>query len=93
MQQDERLREDAKQLLRVAYERELARGDVGVGVDLGDAAEERGISRDSPHLSTLTEYMGVAGWVEPDASARMGEGDLGYRITERGMEVLREAIG
>jgi hypothetical protein len=32
--QDERIREDAKQLLRVAYERELAGGDVGLGVDL-----------------------------------------------------------
>jgi hypothetical protein len=42
MQQDERLREDAKQLLRVAYEREVARGDVGVGVDLGAAARTMG---------------------------------------------------
>ena len=31
--QDERLREDAKQLLRVAYERQVASGDVGLGVD------------------------------------------------------------
>ena len=93
MQHDERLREDAKQLLRVAYELEVARGDVGLGVDLGAAAEERGISGDSPHLGTLTEYMGVAGWIEPDTSARVGEGNPAYRITERGMEVLREAIG
>ncbi len=41
--QDERIREDAKQLLRVAYEREVAGGDVGLGVDLPAAAEERGV--------------------------------------------------
>lgn len=91
--QDERLREDAKQMLRVAYEREVASGDVGVGVDLGAAAEERGMRRDSPHLVTLADYMGVAGWIEPDTATRVREGDPLYRITERGMEVLREAIG
>jgi len=91
--QDERLREDAKQLLRVAYDREVARGDVGLGVDLGAAAEERGMDQDSPHLATLTDYMGVAGWVEPDTAARVREGDPLYLITERGMEVLREVIG
>lgn len=93
MQDDGRLREDAKQLLRVAYEREVARGDVGVGVDLGAAAQERGMRRDSPHLTTLTDYLGVAGWVEPDAASRADADDRLYRITERGMEVLREAIG
>ena len=87
------MREDAKQLLRVAYERQVARGDVGVGVDLGAAAEERGVGRDSPHLSTLTDYMGVAGWVEPDTAARVNAGDRLFRITERGMEVLREVVG
>ena len=90
--QDETLREDAKQLLRVAYEREVARGDVGLGVDLGAAAEERGMSQDSPHLAALADYMGVAGWIEPDATARVREGDPLYRITERGVEVLRETI-
>jgi hypothetical protein len=91
--QDERLREDAKQLLRVAYEREVARGDVGLGVNLGAAAEERGLGADSPHLVALTDYMGVAGWVEPDTAARVRVGNPLYRITERGMEVLRETIG
>ena len=90
---DERLREDAKQLLRVAYDREVARGDVGLGVDLGAAAEERGMDQDSPHLVALTDYMGVTGWVEPDTTARIRMGEPLYRITERGMEVLREAIG
>ena len=41
--QDERLREDAKQLLRIAYERQLASGDVGLGVDLQEAADEQGM--------------------------------------------------
>ena len=90
--QDERLREDAKQLLRVAYERQVAGGDVGLGVDLGAAAEERGMRRDSPHLAALADYMGVAGWVEPDAAARVDASDRLFRITERGVEVLRETI-
>ena len=34
-----KLREEAKQLLRVAYDREAARGDVGLGVDTGAASE------------------------------------------------------
>lgn len=91
--QDDRLREDAKQLLRVAYEREVANGDVGLGVDLGAAAEERGLDAHSPHLVALTDYMGVAGWIEPDTATRLRDGDPLYRITGRGMEVLREAIG
>ena len=90
--ENERLREDAKQLLRVAYDREVARGDVGLGVDLGAAAEERGISHDSPHLATLTDYMEVAGWIEADTAARVRRGDPLYRITDRGLEVLREVI-
>jgi hypothetical protein len=90
--ENERLREDAKQLLRVAYDRELARGDVGLGVDLGAAADERGVSHDSPHLETLADYMEVAGWIEADTAARVRRGDRLYRITERGLEVLREVI-
>ena len=48
--------------------------------------------RDSPYLVALTDYMGVAGWVEPDAAARVDAGDQSYRITQRGVEVLRETI-
>ena len=43
--QDERLREDAKQLLGIAYERQVASGEVGLGVDLQAAADEQGIGR------------------------------------------------
>ena len=91
--QDEQRREDAKQLLRVAYERQVASGEVGVGVDLGAAAEERGISRGSPHLRTLTDYMEVTGWIVPDMDARVWAGDPLFLITERGMKVLRETLG
>ena len=44
---------------------------------------------------TRTDYMVVtAGWVEPDTATRVRMGDQPlYRITEWGMEVLREATG
>ena len=90
--EDERLREDAKQLLRVAYERQVASGDVGLRVDLGAAAEQRGLSADSPQLFALVDYMDVAGWVEPDTTARTTEGEPIYLISERGVEVLREVF-
>ena len=59
--QEERLREDAKQLLRIAYERQVASGDVGLGVDLPAAAQERGMGYESRCLATLVDYMEVAG--------------------------------
>jgi len=82
--QDERMREDAKQLLRVAYEREVSVGDVGLGVDLPAAAEERGVGHDSRYLAALVDFMEVAGWIEPDP----GADPIG-----RGAEVLREDAG
>ena len=94
--QDERLREDAKQLLRTAYERQVASGDVGLGVDLRAAAEERGMDHDSPYLAALVDYMEVAGWIEQDPGVDLiGRGEMGMpvrRVTERGAEVLHEAI-
>ena len=94
--QDERLREDAKQLLRTAYERQVASGDVGLGVDLRAAAKERGMDHDSPYLAALVDYMEVAGWIEQDPGADLiGRGEVGMpvrRVTERGAEVLHEAI-
>ena len=94
--QDERLRDDAKQLLQIAYERQVASGDVGLGVDLRAAAEERGMGYESRYLAALVDYMEVAGWIEQDPGADpIGRGEVGMpvrRITGRGMEVLREAI-
>jgi hypothetical protein len=87
---DERLREDAKQLLRVTYERQVGEGDVGLHVDLAAGAQQRGLSTHSPHLTALVDYMEVAGWIEADTTTRSAVGDLVYLITERGTEVLRE---
>ena len=69
--QDEgpRVREGAKRLLRVSYERQTAQGGVGLRVDLGAGAEERGLSADSPHLASLVDYMEVAGWIKLDPGA------------------------
>ncbi len=97
MVQEERLREDAKQPLRIAYERQVASGDVGFGVDLQAAADEQGMGYRSRYLAALVDYMEVAGWIEQDPGADpIGRGEVGMpvrRITERGTEVLREAIG
>jgi hypothetical protein len=91
--QEERLRDDARQLLRAAYEKQAARGDVGVGVDLREGAEELGLNVGSPHLVALADFMVVTGWIEPDMAARAGLDDPNFLITERGMEVLREDMG
>jgi hypothetical protein len=61
--QDERLREDAKQLLRVANERRVVDGVDTMEVDLSAAAEHRGLEAASPHLEALVDFMEVAGWV------------------------------
>ena len=95
--QDEQLRDDAKQFLRIAYERQVASGEVGLGVDLRAAAEEQGMGYESRYLAALVDYMEVAGWIERDPGAEpIGRGEVGMpvrRITGRGTEVLREVIG
>ena len=95
--QDERLRDDAKQLLRIAYERQVASGEVGLGVDLQAAADEQGMGYESRYLAALVDYMEVAGWIEQDPGADpIGRGEAGMpvrRITRRGTEILREAMG
>jgi hypothetical protein len=89
--QEERLRDDARQLLRVAYEKQAARGEVGV--DLREGAEERGLDLGGPHLVALADFMVVIGWTEPDMAARARVDDPNFLITERGTEVLREDMG
>jgi hypothetical protein len=95
--QDERLRDDAKQLLRIAYERQVASGEVGLGVDLQAAADEQGMGYESRYLAALVDYMEVAGWIEQDPGADpIGRGEVGMpvrRITRQGTEILREAMG
>jgi len=94
--QDERLREDAKHLLTIAYEHQVASGDVGLGVDLQAAADRQGMGYESHYLAALVDYMEVAGWIERDPGADpIGRGEVGMpvrKITGRGTEVLREAI-
>jgi hypothetical protein len=91
MQDEKNLREDAKQLLRVAYERQVAGGGRVTQVDLAAGAEERGLSPTSPRLGVLVDYMEVMGWVEVDLFARGTVSATARRITGRGMEVVREA--
>ena len=84
------LREDAKQLLQVAYERRVkGMGDV-TQVDLAAGAEPRGLSLDSSRLIALVDFMEVARWVEEDIFTRDTSGRHPRRITTRGLEVLRE---
>ena len=91
--QDEHLREDAKQLLRVAYEQQVADGGRVTQVDLAEGAEERGLSPASPRLGVLLDYMEVMGWVEVDTFARGAVSGTTRRITARGLEVVREDSG
>jgi hypothetical protein len=86
--QDETLREDAKQLLRVARERRVVDGVGGMQVDLSAAAEHRGLEPGGPHLEALVDFMEVAGWVETGSSDAAG--DPVRRVTARGLKVLNE---
>ena len=94
MQNDQDTREDAKQLLRAAYERQVAGGGRVTQVDLAAGAEERGLSQTSPRLEALVDYMEVMGWAEVDPFARGGAvSATTRRITARGLEVIREGSG
>jgi hypothetical protein len=59
--QDERLREDAKQLLGLACERRVVDGTQEKQVNLTAAAEHRELGADSPHLAMLVDFMEVVG--------------------------------
>ena len=91
--QEERFRDDARQLLRAAYERQVAGGGRVAQVDLASGAEERGLSPTSPRLGVLVDYMEVMGWVEVDLFARGTVSATARRITARGLEVVREDSG
>jgi hypothetical protein len=90
MQSGDQLRDDAKQLLRVAYERRAVDSTEGMQVDLSAAAVHRGLSPSSPQLNSLVDYMEVAGWVHRDPASRDVADNPTYSITARGLEVLRE---
>jgi hypothetical protein len=89
--QDVQLREDAKHLLRVAYEQRAVRGGEGMRVNLAEATRHRGLTHVSPHLDGLVDYLEVTGWVEQDPMYRnVVTGHFIRRITARGLQVLRE---
>lgn len=85
-----RIRDDARRLLRASYERQAVPGEVGLRVDLGAGAKERGLGGDNPHLASLMDYMQTAGWIKPDPSAFDAAGGPTHMITGRGIEVLQE---
>jgi hypothetical protein len=93
MHNDEDLREDAKQLLRAAYERQVAGGGLVTQVDFAAGAEERGLSPAGPRLEALVDYMEVMGWAEVDLFARGAVSVTTRRITARGLEVVGEDSG
>jgi hypothetical protein len=90
--QDALLREEAKHLLRVAYEQWAVRGGEGMQVNLAEAMRHRGLTHISPHLDTLVDYMEVTGWVEREDPMHHDAvtGHFIRRITARGLRVLRE---
>ena len=90
--QGEQLREDAKQLLRVAYEQRAMRGGERMRVDLAEATRYRGMTHVSAHLDMLVDYMDVTRWVELDSMYRNPVMTRPFirRITARGLQVLRE---
>ena len=84
------LREDAKQLLKVAYERRIKEmGDV-TQVDLAAGAEPCGLSPDGLRFTALVDFMEVARWVEDGVSTREVLEHLPRRVTMRGLQVLKE---
>ena len=86
------LRDEARRLLRVSYERQVAGGGRVAHVDLGAGAEELGMDADGARLGALLDYMDVMGWAETDLFAHdaLGGGAV-RRITARGLAVVGEA--
>ena len=84
------LREDSKQLLRVAYEQRVQNVGYVTQVDLAAGAEPRSLNPQSPRFAALVDFMEVARWVEEDPFTRDASGLHPRRITERGLQVLKE---
>ena len=86
------LRDEARRLLRVSYERQVAGGGRVTHVDLGAGAEELGMAVYGARLGVLLDYMVVMGWVETDPFANDTlVGGAVRRITARGLAVVGEA--
>ena len=86
------LRDEARRLLRVSYERQVAGGGRVTHVDLGEGAEELGMDAYGHRFDILLDYMVVMGWVETDlfANDALGGGAV-RRITARGLAVVGES--
>src|ERR671917_2287506 len=81
-------REDARLLLRVSYERQVAGGGQVTHVDLGSGAEEFGMDAAGHRFAALLDYMEVMGWAEKDLFAQDASGGAVRRITARGLAVV-----
>ena len=88
----EGFRDDARRLLRVSYERQVAGGGRVTHVDLGAGAEELGMDAAGHRFAALVDYVEVVGWAEEDlfANDALGGGAV-RRITARGLAVVGEA--
>ena len=84
------LREDAKQLLRVAYERQAMGESMVTQIDLLAGAAERGLAHNSLRLAMLVDYMEVMGWLDSSFYGRDSMYDTTRGITARGLEVVSE---
>ena len=89
-----RLREEAKELLRAAHERQAVTWGEGA-VQVYIQAEQGGpdLTPGGPRLAALVDYMEVVGWVEADPFARDAAEASARRITARGLQVIREGPG
>ena len=85
------LREEARLLLRVSYERQVAGGGQVTHVDLGAGAEELGMDAAGHRFVALLDYVEVMGWAETDPFANDAPGGAVRRITARGLAVVGEA--
>ena len=84
-------REDARRLLRVSYERQVAGGGQVTHVDLGAGAGELGMDAAGHRFVALLDYMEVMGWAETDLFAQDASGGAVRRITTRGLAVVGES--
>ena len=84
-------RDEARRLLRVSYERQVAGGGKVTHVDLGAGAEELGMDAGGHRFVALLDYMEIMGWAETDLFAHDASGGAVRRITARGLAVVGEA--
>ena len=84
-------RDEARRLLRVSYERQVAGGGRVSHVDLGAGAEELGMEAYGDRFSALLDYVEVMGWAETDLFAHDASGGAVRRITARGLAVVGES--